>query len=381
MELSTFVDGAHSSKDAKEATAATEAPPTEGHQHIVSKSPSASPLTTAETSTKLYPSKLPRESSSSSTSSTPVQPSPTQSLSAQSSPHESSHHESTPRQVSPVQPSPTQSSSSPISPTSSSDSRSETHKKRAFSRRSRTGCLTCRRRRIKCDEGRPFCHNCLKSHKLCSGYAHVEEMLRKKRKLHASESLSITPRTYDTSHTTLPMIPRLSIQLPPHLPTAATAATAITTPQDWAYTPPARNLSLPMLSQQSFLQPPPRILTSADYIPARRMSQPLIQPQPQQQQIQQPPPPPPQAPQPVPFFSWQYLPPSPIGQQQPYPQPYSPSYQSWNWQQQQPRQLQQQPRQQHPQLQPTTSSSQLQPQLLQAPPLLGAYFYEPIRRS
>lgn len=31
--------------------------------------------------------------------------------------------------------------------------------------------LACRRRRIKCDEGRPICHNCIKSRRECEGYS------------------------------------------------------------------------------------------------------------------------------------------------------------------------------------------------------------------
>ncbi|KAM0249385.1 hypothetical protein ACHAQJ_009060 [Trichoderma viride] len=38
-------------------------------------------------------------------------------------------------------------------------------------KRTKTGCLTCRRRRIKCDEGRPICHNCIKSRRECEGYS------------------------------------------------------------------------------------------------------------------------------------------------------------------------------------------------------------------
>lgn len=34
-------------------------------------------------------------------------------------------------------------------------------------RRVRTGCLTCRERHLKCDEGTPMCNNCLKSHRNC----------------------------------------------------------------------------------------------------------------------------------------------------------------------------------------------------------------------
>lgn len=35
----------------------------------------------------------------------------------------------------------------------------------------RTGCITCKKRHIKCDEGRPSCANCLKSRGRCEGYA------------------------------------------------------------------------------------------------------------------------------------------------------------------------------------------------------------------
>ncbi|KAK9240561.1 hypothetical protein V1525DRAFT_395344 [Lipomyces kononenkoae] len=37
-------------------------------------------------------------------------------------------------------------------------------------RRTRTGCLTCRKRRIKCDEAKPKCSNCTKSRRVCEGY-------------------------------------------------------------------------------------------------------------------------------------------------------------------------------------------------------------------
>lgn len=33
-----------------------------------------------------------------------------------------------------------------------------------------SGCLTCRKRRIKCDEGKPICNNCQKSRRQCEGY-------------------------------------------------------------------------------------------------------------------------------------------------------------------------------------------------------------------
>ncbi|EZG09546.1 hypothetical protein H106_01430 [Trichophyton rubrum CBS 735.88] len=42
--------------------------------------------------------------------------------------------------------------------------------KRDVKRRTKTGCLTCRKRRIKCDERHPVCRNCEKSKRDCLGY-------------------------------------------------------------------------------------------------------------------------------------------------------------------------------------------------------------------
>jgi hypothetical protein len=46
----------------------------------------------------------------------------------------------------------------------------ETLKKDLPKRRTKTGCLTCRKRRIKCDEGKPHCNNCIKTNRNCEGY-------------------------------------------------------------------------------------------------------------------------------------------------------------------------------------------------------------------
>ncbi|KAG5983762.1 hypothetical protein E4U55_007227 [Claviceps digitariae] len=43
-------------------------------------------------------------------------------------------------------------------------------KKPAVKKRTKTGCLTCRKRRIKCDETKPRCKNCIKSKRPCEGY-------------------------------------------------------------------------------------------------------------------------------------------------------------------------------------------------------------------
>jgi hypothetical protein len=37
-------------------------------------------------------------------------------------------------------------------------------------KRTKTGCLTCRKRRIKCGEERPICTNCVRSKRQCEGY-------------------------------------------------------------------------------------------------------------------------------------------------------------------------------------------------------------------
>ncbi|KAL4801247.1 hypothetical protein BDV18DRAFT_87374 [Aspergillus unguis] len=43
-------------------------------------------------------------------------------------------------------------------------------RKRVFSNRTKTGCLTCRKRKKKCDEQRPACNNCVRGGFPCEGY-------------------------------------------------------------------------------------------------------------------------------------------------------------------------------------------------------------------
>ncbi|ODV88691.1 hypothetical protein CANCADRAFT_127709 [Tortispora caseinolytica NRRL Y-17796] len=47
--------------------------------------------------------------------------------------------------------------------------------RRTHRKRTKTGCLTCRQRRIKCDEGRPVCSNCTRSHRKCLGYVSLNK--------------------------------------------------------------------------------------------------------------------------------------------------------------------------------------------------------------
>ena len=55
------------------------------------------------------------------------------------------------------------------------------NKRRIIKRRTRTGCLTCRKRRIKCDERKPTCFNCERSKKSCLGYQDLLKLPPRKR--------------------------------------------------------------------------------------------------------------------------------------------------------------------------------------------------------
>lgn len=54
------------------------------------------------------------------------------------------------------------SSAGDVSPTATANAKAR--------KRTKTGCLTCRKRRIKCGEERPTCANCIKSKRQCEGY-------------------------------------------------------------------------------------------------------------------------------------------------------------------------------------------------------------------
>lgn len=51
--------------------------------------------------------------------------------------------------------------------------------------RTRTGCYTCRVRRIKCDETKPICKRCSIADKYCDGYMY-QDSIKRDFVLHAS---------------------------------------------------------------------------------------------------------------------------------------------------------------------------------------------------
>lgn len=55
------------------------------------------------------------------------------------------------------------------------------YNKRKIKRRTRTGCLTCRKRRIKCDGRKPSCYNCERSKKVCLGYEDPAKSLKRRK--------------------------------------------------------------------------------------------------------------------------------------------------------------------------------------------------------
>ncbi|OAX78290.1 white-opaque regulator 1 [Emergomyces africanus] len=62
-------------------------------------------------------------------------------------------------------------SASPAAPSEPTPKNVPQPKAKGPRRRTKTGCLTCRKRRIKCGEEKPTCNNCKKSKRDCEGYA------------------------------------------------------------------------------------------------------------------------------------------------------------------------------------------------------------------
>ncbi|KAL4881991.1 hypothetical protein BJY04DRAFT_207180 [Aspergillus karnatakaensis] len=82
--------------------------------------------------------------------------------------------------------------------------------KKEVKRRTKTGCLTCRKRRIKCDEGHPVCRNCVKSKRECLGYDPVFKQPTPSAIQPAPNpqpSLVVNPQDPSTTQSTYPAAP------------------------------------------------------------------------------------------------------------------------------------------------------------------------------
>jgi len=67
-----------------------------------------------------------------------------------------------------------------LSPSSMQDNKSSAEPNdessdKQVKKRTKTGCQTCRTRRIKCDETKPECMKCVKSKRKCEGTIHTHE--------------------------------------------------------------------------------------------------------------------------------------------------------------------------------------------------------------
>ncbi|OIW31863.1 hypothetical protein CONLIGDRAFT_712311 [Coniochaeta ligniaria NRRL 30616] len=92
--------------------------------------------------------------------------------------------------------------------------------KKEIKRRTKTGCLTCRKRRIKCDEAHPTCNNCKKSKRECLGYDPIFKS-QPTTQANPPAPVRIQPAPSPTNNTPPPGTP--SLVSPP----AATAASPV----------------------------------------------------------------------------------------------------------------------------------------------------------
>ncbi|RMJ15541.1 hypothetical protein CDV36_004801 [Fusarium kuroshium] len=94
--------------------------------------------------------------------------------------------------------------------------------KKEIKRRTKTGCLTCRKRRIKCDETHPTCNNCKKSKRECLGY---DPIFRQQPGGQSSSNIQPAPssqRTPPAIPSSIPSTIPSSIATNPGLPARAT---------------------------------------------------------------------------------------------------------------------------------------------------------------
>ncbi|OHE96417.1 hypothetical protein CORC01_08340 [Colletotrichum orchidophilum] len=91
----------------------------------------------------------------------------------------------------------------------SSDSQAKPKRARTSKPKVKTGCNNCKQRRIKCDEKRPSCSQCVRSKKICTGYPPPSRSAR------PHEVLAIAPKPLlaAAQHNVAPA--RASIDLPP----------------------------------------------------------------------------------------------------------------------------------------------------------------------
>lgn len=112
------------------------------------------------------------------------------------------------------------------SPTSSSSSSSASTQK---TKRTRDGCFTCKKRRIKCDQHKPSCLNCGKSNRVCEGYRQKFEF---RDGLNYVPAQTLPPQQYpQTQHRNLKFVSCSNVQ-----------SVEVELPQQPRYAPPTTNI-------------------------------------------------------------------------------------------------------------------------------------------
>lgn len=82
--------------------------------------------------------------------------------------------------------------------------------------RARTGCFTCRARKVKCDEARPTCARCLKSQYVCDGYPD-ERDTRRRRMLMPTSAAVPGSRGQSQTNRQVAIRPTAKPSIPPRL--------------------------------------------------------------------------------------------------------------------------------------------------------------------
>ncbi|KAI0396348.1 hypothetical protein F5Y17DRAFT_116741 [Xylariaceae sp. FL0594] len=153
-------------------------------------------------------------------------------------------------------------------------------KKGPVRKRTKTGCITCRKRRIKCDEGKPICNNCSKSKRQCAGY---NQRVVFKDPIGAYSGTPFGPVQYPTASSQLLLREQ---QLAAAQQRSSSHSLQIIAPK-----PPI--VGYPQLSTPQFshyypgqvgpITPPPLIHPSSTHFLSNSHPQPPFQPQPQPQ--------------------------------------------------------------------------------------------------
>ncbi|TID21723.1 putative c6 finger domain [Venturia nashicola] len=125
--------------------------------------------------------------------------------------------------------------------------------KKEIKRRTKTGCLTCRKRRIKCDEQHPACRNCQKSKRECLGYDPIFKQQSGPQQLQPAPSASPSSTSSTlAAHSAPPSkYPPAQSSYSPQI-NSGYAPSPSPHPAHSAHPPPALHQALPQQQQHSY---------------------------------------------------------------------------------------------------------------------------------